>query len=183
MEPDTPLLIALLPQPIELTRAQAGWYRVPLEQAPAALTGARALAFYQPGSFGVAHRWQVAWWGSVLAVERCLRRELIPEEPRHRRAGEPYLVVRLAPLVPVAPAKRAARGRRLLFVPTTWGDFQAAPTLDDLLDRAPRPIQDDPLFQIIQDQVADKGGIPDPAAPHQRRLFEPIDLFYNALDW
>lgn len=164
------LLIALLPEPQALLLAQAGHYRLPLAHAPACLAQARALAFYQPASFGAA-RWQVAWWGEIQALHSALRRELLPE-PDHPRADCPYLSVELAPLVPLDPPKQASKGRRLLFVPTTWGAFQAAPTLDTLFRPAPRPIADDPLYQLIQQQVAGQSTIPDPHAPRQLRLFE-----------
>lgn len=182
MNPDDLLLIALLPKPVDLDRARAGWYRVPLRHAPPTLGQAKALAFYQPASFG-DERWQVAWWGQVRARETLRRRELLPDEPDHPRADERYVRLWLAPLEPVVPPKRSVKGRRLLFLPVHWGVFQAAPTLDALVETGPRPIADDPLYALIQQQVSDKGGIPDPDAPHQRRLFELAAEAYDALEW
>ncbi|MGH2541909.1 MAG: hypothetical protein ACRDIB_03875 [Ardenticatenaceae bacterium] len=183
MNPSDLLLIALLPQPVDLERAKAGWYRVPVAHAPATLVRAKALAFYQPASFGAEQRCQVAWWGKVLSVETARRRDLIPEESDHRRAEEWYICVRLVPLIAVEPVKRAEKGRRLLFVPTSWGAFQQATTLDELVASPPHPISDDPLYGLIQQQITDQGGIPDPHMPHQRRLFELSDAEYDALDW
>ena len=182
MEAQEIIFIALLPKPADLERAQEGWYRVPVAHAPDALASARALAFYQPASFGKG-RWQVAWWGEVTRVETKLRRELLPDEPNHRRAGDPYLCFHLAPLQPVEPPKRAAKGRRLLFVPTTWGAFEAAESLDELVAHPPRPIADDPLYEMIQQQIAGKSGIASPDEPHQKRLFEAEVAEYDALDW
>ncbi|MBA3534819.1 MAG: hypothetical protein H0T73_23155 [Ardenticatenales bacterium] len=172
------LLIALLPRPADLARAQAGWYRVPLAHAPAALGEAKALAFYQPKTFGEA-RWQIGWWGRVSGLEVRLRRELLPEEPDHRRAGEPYLCVTLQPLVALDPPKHSTKGRRILFLPTTWAAFQRAETLDDLVARPLRPIADSPLYTLIKQQVADQGGIPDPGSTHQPRLFETEKCFFD----
>ncbi|MDQ4076082.1 MAG: hypothetical protein M3220_07525 [Chloroflexota bacterium] len=182
MQSQDPILIALLPQPIDLERARDGWYRVPLAHAPAALMRAKALAFYQPASFG-DERWQVAWYARVRSVERARRRDLIPEEPTHRRANELYVCVRLAALVPVEPPKQAQKGRRLLFVTTTWGAFQTAKSLDELLARPPRPIADDPLYGIIRQQLADQEGIADPDSTHQKRLFELGNAAFAKLDW
>ena len=181
MNPQDPILIALLPKPIDLERAHAGWYRVPLRHAPASLMEAKALAFYQPAAFGKA-RWQVAWWGAIRTLETLRRRELIPEQPNHKRANEWYVCVRLAPLVAIQPPKQAKKGRRLLFVPATWGAFQAAKTLDDLFKRRPRPIADNPLYHLILEQIRDKGGIPDPDTTRQRRIFES-EIVYETLDW
>ncbi|HEX8683092.1 MAG TPA: hypothetical protein VF707_12310 [Ardenticatenaceae bacterium] len=182
MNPHDLILIALLPTPVDLERGHAGVYRVPLSFAPPALAQARALAFYQPASFGEG-RWQVAWWARIAAMETLPRREIVPEEPTHRRADEPYLRVSLHPLVAVEPPKRATKGRRILFVPTTWAAFQAAETLDELVARAPRPIADSPLYGMIQQQIEGKGGIPDPHSAHQKRLFELPDAEYDFLDW
>lgn len=148
MHPTDPILIALLPKPADLERARAGVYRIPLASAPPALDKASALALYQPSSFGEG-RWQVQWWGPVLGTETLPRREIVPEEPTHRRANELYLRVRLGPLAPVEPPKHAEKGRRILFIPTSWGAFLAAATLDELLIPAPRPIADSPIFASI----------------------------------
>ncbi len=182
MEPHESLVVALLPKPEDLNRARAGWYRVPLVHAPDSLARARGIALYQPASFGEA-RWQVAWWARIRAAETLRRRDLIPDEPSHRRADQWYLCLRLEPLQPVEPPKVATKGRRLLFVPTTWAAFQAAPTLDELVASAPRPVGDNPLYGLIQQQIAGQAGIPDPGAPHQRRLFEPYQAEYDELDW
>lgn len=182
MRPHDLLLIALLPNPIDLERAHMGWYRIPESYAPAALLKAKALAFYQPASFGT-QRWQVAWWGMILELDTLLRRELLPDEPHHRRANEMYVRVRLSSLVPMKPPKRAKKGRRLLFVPTPWQIFQQAESLDDLFVPAHRPIADDPLYKIIQQQIDGKRGIPDPHTTHQKRLFDSSTFDYEILDW
>lgn len=181
-EPTDSLLIALLPQPVDRERAHEGWYRVPVARAPGALYDARALAFYQPASFG-EERWRVAWWAEVRGLRECPRRQLIPDEPEHHRADEPYVVVELGPLQPVEPPKRAEKGRRLLFLPTTWAAFQAAPSLDALLEPAPRPIADDLLYRLIQQQLAGSAAPLDPALEQQRRLLEAEQAEYDALDW
>ncbi len=182
MNPQDPILIALLPKPIDLERAHTGWYRVPLRHAPASLLDAKALAFYQPASFGDA-RWQVAWWGKIEGLETMRRRELVPEQPNHKRANEWYIGVRLQPLQSLEPPKQAKKGRRLLFVPATWGALQAAGTLDHLFKRRPRPIADNPLYHLILQQIRDKGGISDPDSSEKRRIFEQDEVVYETLDW
>lgn len=165
------VLIALLPHPADLERARGGVYRVPLARAPAALARARALLFYQPSSFGAA-RWRVEWWGRIRSLEVQPRVALAPEEPDHPRATHPYVLVRLYPLEPLEPALVSERGRRLLFVPTTWGQACRAPTLDALLSGPPRPIADDLLYRLIRAQLDGQEGIETPEEPRQRRLLE-----------
>jgi hypothetical protein len=182
MDPRDPILIALLPRPEDLDRARAGWYRVPLRHAPAALMQAKALALYQPASFLEA-RWQVTCWAPVRALQEMRRRDLIPEEPDHRRADEMYLCVRLGSLVAVEPPKKSAKGRRLLFVPTTWGEFESAATLDELLEPPAHPIRDSLMYELIQQQIAGSEGIAPPGSTCQKRLFELTEADYDALDW
>ena len=182
MNVNDPLLIALLPTPRALALARTrGVYRVPLAHAPATLASAAGLAFYQPASFDEG-RWQVAWWAKSSGLEVMTRRELLPDEPDHRRADELYVVVRLGDLQPVEPPKRSEKGRRLLFVPTTWGAFQRAATLDELFERAPRPIADAPLYQILKQQLAGHEGVSALDRSEQLRLLEPV-VDYETLDW
>lgn len=167
----SPVVIALLPRPADLDRARAGAYRVPLARSPAALARARALLFYQPSSFGAA-RWRIEWCARIRSLEVQPRIVLAPEEPHHPHAAEPYVLVRLFPLEPLEPPLVSERGRRLLFVPTTWGRVRRAGTLDALLAAPPRPIADDLLYRLIRQQIDGREGISDRDEPRQRRLLE-----------
>lgn len=180
MSPIDLILIALLPTPADLERAQAGWYRLPESAAPSALWDATALAFYQPLSFGEAGL-QVVWWGDITGIQRMLRRELLPQEPRHRRADELYLRVGLHPLQKREPPLRTNKARRLLFVPVRRGAFTEAVTLDDLFRPAPRPIVDSLMYQLIQPQLDGVGGITPPDEDNPQRLFENEEVWIP--DW
>ncbi|MCB0077596.1 MAG: hypothetical protein KDD73_09215 [Anaerolineales bacterium] len=176
------LLIALVPQPRDLAWIrQTHRYRVPLDHAPTTLATAKRLAFYQPSSFG-DERWQVAWWAETRGLEVLTRHELLPDAPTHRRADALYAVVSLGPLQRVEPPKRAEKGRRILFVPTSWAAFEAAHCLDDLFDHAPRPIADAPLYQILQAQIEGHDTISGPTERQQLRLLESFPDS-DALDW
>jgi hypothetical protein len=171
MHSDDLILIALLPTPADLVRAQGGWYRLPESAAPAALWDAKGLAFYQPRSFG-DEALQVAWWGRVMRIRRMVRRELLPDEPNHRRADEIYLRVDLAPLEARTPPLHATKARRLLFAPVRWSAFAEATTLDELFRPAPRPIVDSLMYQLIQPQLEGATGITPPDDESHQRLFE-----------
>ena len=173
MNDDDPILIVLLPRPSDLDRARQGFYRMPMRHAPAALASARALAFYQPSTFGADGRWTVAWWAPVRALGQQRRRALISDEADHPRADEWYAVVELGDLQPLEPPLRASRGRRLLYVPARWGALRRSSSLDELLAGQPRPIADSLLYTLIQQQLESDGLT---AAPAQPRLFEDEEL-------
>jgi hypothetical protein len=170
LSPADLLLIALLPTPADLERAQAGWYRLPESAAPSALWQAKALALYQPRAFG-EEGLQVMWWGMITGIERTTRRALLPDDPTHRRADEVYVRVGLAPLQQRDPPLRGSKARRLLFAPVRWGLFESATTLDDLFRPAPRPIVDSLMYQLIHSQL---DGMNDtlPEDEETHRLFE-----------
>ncbi len=170
MRPTDWLLIALLPQPDDLVRAREGWYRVPEAAAPKILADVTALAFYQPRTFG-EDALQIAWWGKIRRIQQLLRRDMLPDEPTHRRADEPYLKIELEPLHRRTPPLKTTKARRLLFAPVRWGRFQEAQSVDDLFTPTPRPIVDSLLYQLIHPQLDGKNGInpPDDATP---RLLE-----------
>jgi len=176
MHSDDLLLIALLPAPADLLRAQAGWYRLPESAAPAALWEAKGMAFYQPRSFG-EDGLQVMWWGTIERIQRMLRRELLPDEPNHRRADELYLRVELGALERREPPLQASKARRLLFAPVRWGAFCEATTLDDLFRPAPRPIVESLMYQLIQSQLDSIPAITPPDDPAHQRVFE------DDVDW
>ncbi|GEM_PF-6410793 len=170
LRPDDPVLIAYVPRPRDLALArERRWYRVPAGRAPRALGGARGLAFYQGGRFG-EERWRVVWWAPVVGRALVPRRELLPEEPDHPRADEPYVRVDLGPLTPLPRPLVASRGRRLLFKATTWGQLVGATTLDELFG-ARRPARAHPLYPVLQALWPEELFHIRPEGPCQLRLF------------
>ncbi len=135
---DAQVLVVIVPQPRDLELARvAGWYRLPLDHAPPRLA-AEYLAFYQPGSFGAA-RWRVEYYAAVLRYRIALRRELLPDEPRHPRADERYYRIDLGPLHTLARPVLAARLRRITFIATTFGHLRRALDVTDLFAPPPSP--------------------------------------------
>lgn len=129
------------------------------------------MAFYQPRSFG-EEGLQIAWWGRISKITAMIRRELLPDEPNHPRANEPYLRVALEPLEACRPPLRTTKARRLLFASVQWGEFVAATTLDDLFRPPSRPIVDSLLYQLIQPQLEGVSGITPPEEENPHRLLE-----------
>ena len=170
MKPADPVLIAYLPTPrdLELARTKR-WYRVPVKHAPRALAQATALAFYQGTSFG-EQRWRIEYWAPIERCVETTRLALVPDEPDHPRADDPYVKVVLGAIQPLPQPLTSDQGRRLLFKSTVWGRLIRSTSLDELYEK--RPIGDDPLYQIVKSQVDTAASEPDTDRPRQRRLFE-----------
>lgn len=107
-----------------------GWYRIPLEHAPHPVA-AEALAFYLTRPFG-ADAWQVAWYAPTLRYQIVTRRELLPAEPDHPRAGEGYYRIALGPVRRLERPITSQRLRRVTFIPTTFGQLLTATDVADL---------------------------------------------------
>lgn len=107
-----------------------GWYRIPLKHAPHPVA-AEALAFYLTRPFG-ADAWQVAWYAPALRYQIVTRRELLPAEPDHPRAGERYYRIVLGPVRRLERPIPSRRLRRVTFIPTTFGQLLTAEDVADL---------------------------------------------------
>lgn len=137
MNPDDIVLVALLntPRDYEIV-ARERWYRIPAHKAPKYFSNAQYVAFYLPRAFG-ERKWTIDTYASVRGYELVRRRDLLPAESDHPRADEPYLKLQLGPLQKREPPIRSKRGRRILFVWTTWEKFTNAVELNDLFVRTP----------------------------------------------
>jgi hypothetical protein len=132
-EPDDEarVLVAVVTRPRDLALARdEGWYRVPLARVPAHFA-ADYLAFYQTAAFG-AERWAVRYYAPVLRYGIATRRELLPDEAEHPRAGERYYRVILGPLRALPLPVPAARLRRVAFIATTFGQLRRAADVREL---------------------------------------------------
>jgi hypothetical protein len=129
------ILVALVPNPRDLEICRLlGWYRIPLRTAPKVIQ-VDYLAFYQAGSFGADHRWQVETAAEVRGYELTTRAELLRDEPDHPRAKEEYYKIQLGPLLSLPKPIRASRWRRITFLYTTGELLACANTINDLVVR------------------------------------------------
>lgn len=132
------VLVAVVSRPRDLALARdEGWYRVPLARVPPRLA-ADFLAFYQTAAFG-AERWSVRYYAPILRYRLALRRELLPTELEHPRAGQAYYRIELGPLAALPLPVPAARLRRVTFIATTFGQLRRAADVRELF----RPAEDD----------------------------------------
>ncbi len=129
---DSPVLVVVMNNQDDLARARdAGWYRIPFDRAPRRVA-ADFLAFYQTAAFPPEERWAVRWLAPVRGYRLATRRELIPEEPAHPRAKQPYYKVTLGELAPLPRPVPSRRLRRITFIPTTLERLMQAEEINDL---------------------------------------------------
>jgi len=131
MHPEDRVLVAVMgrPKDLEIARDQ-GWYRIPARHAPRGVFF-EYVAFYFTSAF-VDQKWAVHYYARCLGHELVTRRDLLPDEPDHRRAEEPYYKLQLGPLQRRQPPIVSRRWRRVTFIHTTWDRFQAAEEINDL---------------------------------------------------
>jgi hypothetical protein len=131
MYPEDRVLVAVItrPQDFEIAR-DCGWYRVPESKATPGIFF-EYVAFYFTAAFG-QQKWSVPYYARCLGHELVTRRDLLPGEPDHPRAGKRYYKLQLGPLQKREPPILSQRWRRLAFIHTTWDRFQAAQEINDL---------------------------------------------------
>ncbi len=131
MHPEDRVLVAVMSRPHDFEMARdEGWYRVPEKQATPGVFF-EYVAFYFTAAFG-EQRWAVHYYARLLGHELVTRRDLLPGEPDHPRAEEPYYKLQLGPLQKREPPIVSQRWRRITFIHTTWDRFQAAEEINDL---------------------------------------------------
>ncbi len=131
MHPEDRVLVAVMSRPLDFVIAHdQGWYRVPEQRATPGVFF-EYVAFYFTTAFG-EQRWAIHYYARRLGHELVPRRELLPDEPDHPRAEEPYYKLQLGPLQKREPPIVSRRWRRITFLHTTWDRFQAAEEINDL---------------------------------------------------
>lgn len=126
-----PVLVAVLNNQDDLQRARdEGWYRIPLKRAPRRIA-AEFLAFYQTGAFG-QEGCAVNYYAAVRRFQILTRRELLPDEDDHPRAGDLYYRIEIGPLQQLPTPVTSPRLRRVTFISTTLGRLLHARELADL---------------------------------------------------
>ena len=132
MNPDSSVLIAVITKLHDLDIArEARWYRIPQKTAPKFFPP-DFIAFYCTRSFG-PEAYSVRWYAQVRGHELLTRRDLLPDEPHHPRASEPYYKLQLGPLLELPHAIPSQHWRRLTFVLTTGERLFSAWEINDLI--------------------------------------------------
>jgi hypothetical protein len=128
---DERVLVVIVPTAADWERVCAErWYRIPLKRAPRRI-GAEYLAFYHPKALG-ERAWSIAYYAPVQGVEIVTRRELLPAESDHPRAGDLYYRFELGAPQPLQPPIPSHKLRRVTFIMTTLARLLAAREIHDL---------------------------------------------------
>ncbi|MBN1262582.1 MAG: hypothetical protein JXB35_18010, partial [Anaerolineae bacterium] len=126
------VLVGVTPKPRDFEIARdAGWYRIPKRHAPPAASDASVLALYFTAAFG-DKKWAIHWYAEIRGHELVRRSDLLPAQPDHPHAADPYYKLQLGPLIHREPAIPSLRWRRITFIETTWDRFNAANEINDL---------------------------------------------------
>ncbi len=165
------ILVSYLPSPRDLEIARLfGWYRIPLRRAPKVIE-VDYLAFYQAGTFGADHRWQIEMIAPVQGYELTTRAQLLRDEPDHPRAGEEYFKVQLGALQPLPHPISAGKWRRLTFLYTTGELLAQAQAVKDLVVRSE---ERDILWRSLRERALQSGQYHTADLPEQ--ALDPILL-------
>ena len=134
MHPDDRVLVAIMNNQRDWALVESeGWYRVPVKHAPPGAPDFDWLAFYFTKTFG-ENRWAVHYYAPIQGHELVTRRDLIPSEPDHPRAGNWYYALQLGPLEHKLPPIVANRWRRVTFIVTSGDRFMNAHEINDLFE-------------------------------------------------
>jgi len=149
MYPEDRVLVVYVPSPLDFQKIlDHGWYRIPQKRAPKGLN-AEYYAFYFGSKFG-DRRWSVSYYGRRLGHELVRRIDLLPSQPNHPRANEPYYKVQLDDIQELERPIVSLRWRRITFIHTTWDRLTEAREINDLLVTGDKYV--DRLYSTLRDQ-------------------------------
>jgi hypothetical protein len=135
IHPDDCVLVAIMNNTKDWRRVhEEHWYRIPVKHAPEGAPNFDWLAFYFTKAFG-ENRWAIHYYARVEGHELVTRRDLIPSEPDHPRAGNWYYALQLGPLEHKLPPIVAHRWRRVTFIVTSGDRFMNAHEINDLFEQ------------------------------------------------
>ncbi len=131
MLPESSVLIAVMSLARDLERARdERWYRIPVRSAPKFFPP-DYVAFYFTKAFS-PDAFTVRWYAPVRGHELVTRRDLLPDEPDHPRAGQRYYKLQLGKLVELPHPIPSRRLRRITFVLTNGKRLTEAWEINDL---------------------------------------------------
>jgi hypothetical protein len=88
---------------------------------------------YPTSAFG-SNKWAIHYYAHIEGHELLTRRDLIPGEADHKRAGEWYYKLTLSPVRHKLPPIISHNWRRITFIITTGDRFETAEEINDLFE-------------------------------------------------
>jgi hypothetical protein len=133
--PEDRVLVGVINRKRDLDKAQRDhWYRVPQGKAPHGIH-AEYVAFYLSRAFKDMNG-GIHYYARRTGIELVRRRDLLPEEPAHRRAEAWYHKLQLGELRRKDPPVLNPTHRPVAFIYTTWDRFERAAVIADLYSEA-----------------------------------------------
>jgi len=130
--PDDRVLVAVMNNKADWQRVLTqNWYRIPTKHAPPGTPHFDWLAFYFTKAFG-SDKWAIHYYAPICGHELVTRRDLIPTEPDHKRAGHWYYRLELGSLQHKIPPVTARTWKRITFIVTTGDRFELATDIRQL---------------------------------------------------
>lgn len=141
--PPNDTLVALFKDKTDyLITHDQGWYRIPTSsRVPATVKDGslQYIAFYFKKLFGEL-KYSIRQYAPVSKVTQATRRDLLPNQPYHPKAGQLYYKISFGPLQDLHRPVLSHRGRNLLFIPTTLEKLIHADEINDIF--ADSPLED-----------------------------------------
>jgi hypothetical protein len=136
MFPEDRVLVGVInrKRDFEIARTQ-GWYRIPQAQLPRGVN-VEYLAFFLSGKVFKEQSGGIHYYTKRKGVELAHRRDLLPKEANHPRAGNVYYKVQIGELIPKEPPVLNPTKRSIGFIHTTWDRFVHARQISDLYSKA-----------------------------------------------
>jgi hypothetical protein len=126
---DDRVLIGVVTRKRDLAYARdARWYRIPYARMPDGIHADVIALFTQSA---------IRCYAPLRGLELVYRRDLLPDEPHHPRAGEVYYRIALGDLRACTPPIPNESRRVVTFIRTTWDRFCAARDVADLYSASP----------------------------------------------
>jgi len=136
MFPEDRLLVGVINRKRDLTIArEEGWYRIPQRKMPRGIN-AEYLAFFLSGTVFKERSGGIHYYAERKGLELAYRRDLLPREADHPRAGEVYYKVQLGEFIEKSPPILNPDRRTITFIHTTWDRFVHARHIGDLYSTA-----------------------------------------------
>jgi hypothetical protein len=126
LSPNTFLVALMNNKPDFLIAQNEHWYRIPTDKAPKNLREGivKYIAFYQSRVFN-NDKYMIRYYAKVQKIEIKSRKELFPDEPfNSKKSHKTYYKIIFESLNELAKPIPSHRGRRILFVPTTYDKFR-----------------------------------------------------------
>jgi len=134
--PEDRVLVGVIKRKRDLTAAfDEHWYRIPQGQLSRGIN-AEYVALFLSGSVFKGQSGGIHYYARITGLELLYRRDLLPKEADHPRAGDIYYKIALGELQPKQPPILNPAHRVIAFIHTTWDRFVQANTISDLYSKS-----------------------------------------------